>query len=81
MEVNAATDCMVFDTKEKIEAFRLLSLKGRLKFEVLCPGMRFKISTASVVRDILGSKTRSKAKLLQEFEQYLMDRNILIKKG
>lgn len=61
---------MLLDTPEEINAFRLLALKGRLKIEVKT-GMPFSnhgITTATMVREVIGSKTRSKKKLLGEYE-------------
>ena len=68
---------LVFDTPKGIEAFRLLALKGALKLETL--GLRASRGyLASVqVRKIIGSKTRNKEMLLQEYLFWLRERGIL----
>ena len=52
-----------------IERYRWLVLRARLRLEV--KGLTSRIPTAPAVRDLLGSKTRSKAKLLKELEQFI----------
>ena len=64
----------VFERPDEIAAFRLLSLRGALELET--KGLRFRISRAEAVRKELGSTTRSKKKLLAEFNAYLAERGI-----
>jgi len=54
---------IVCQTPESIAMFRLLSLKGRLKLEVL--GLRSRISTYAVVKREFGFKGNKKAVLAQ----------------
>lgn len=56
-------------TGDSIDLYRILAMKHRLGLEV--KGLRFKINTAPHVRKLIGSKTRSKAKLLEEFEAWI----------
>ena len=66
-------------TGDGIEFFRLLSLKGRLKLEVQT-GMNFRMSCTQTIRDIIGSKTRSKKKLLAEYEDWMIAKGFDITK-
>lgn len=69
-------DIQVADTPEKIEAFRLLALKGSLKLEVA--GMhRHGRSAYSIVKEKFNLKG-SKASVLAQFEAILRDRGILV---
>jgi len=72
------SEMIVLDTPEQIRAYGLLVLRSRLKLEVLT-GMPFsnRISTTNAVRREIGSKTRSKKKLLEEFITYLKEKGIL----
>ena len=56
-------------TGDSINMFRALSLKGRLQLEV--KGIKFRLPTAPAVREMIGSSTRSKAKLLEELEEWI----------
>jgi hypothetical protein len=69
----------VIDTPEGIEAFRLLALRGALRIEVRTGMIRSNRgrATSVIVREVLGSKTRDKAKLLAEFEAALREAGIL----
>lgn len=61
---------------QQIEAFQLLAIRAALRLETL--GMtRSAGSIAGRVRDLLGSKTRSKQALLLEFEDRLRQAGIL----
>jgi hypothetical protein len=54
------------------ECFRLYALRAALRLE--CKGMRnSRGSVAKGIRELIGSTERNKAKLLVEFEQYLLD--------
>jgi hypothetical protein len=58
----------VFDTPEAINAFRMLSVHGRLKLEM--KGLRFRINTFSFVRRELGLPSRTpRTKVLAAWEQ------------
>lgn len=60
----------------QIEAFQLLAIRAALRLETL--GMtRSAGSIAGRVRDLLGSKTRSKQALLLEFDARLREVGIL----
>lgn len=65
----------MIDTPEGIEAFRLLQMRGRLQLEV--KGLRFRINTAQAIRREFGLKTRSKKKLLEEYEAILREKGVL----
>jgi hypothetical protein len=71
-----SNEIQVFDTPDKIEAFRLLSIHGRLKLEL--KGIKFRqthrSSTFAHVRKEFGFKGRN----IAVFEQY---ENMLRKKG
>lgn len=72
------TQPVICDTPESIQAFRLLSLRGRLQLEVNT-GLRFRVPTAPAVRAACGSTQRSKVKLLEEYETWLKTKGILTK--
>ena len=59
---------IVCKTPESIAMFRLLSLKGRLKLEVL--GLRSRISTYAVIKREFGFKGNKKA-VLAQLEAYI----------
>jgi hypothetical protein len=60
----------------QIEAFQLLAIRAALRLETL--GMsRSAGSIAGRVRDLLGSKTRSKQALLLEFDARLRQAGLL----
>lgn len=48
-----------------VDMYRLIALKHALKLE--CMGLKSRHRVADQIREILGSKTRNKAKLLEEF--------------
>ncbi|NTU52266.1 MAG: hypothetical protein HGB04_06610 [Chlorobiaceae bacterium] len=59
--------CVVIDTPEGIEMYRLLALRSALQLE--CKGLRFRGGSAvKTVRELIGSKTRSREKLLAELD-------------
>jgi hypothetical protein len=67
---------MIADTPEKINAFRLLALKGALKME--CLGMKRRGPSAlSIVKAEFGFKG-SKQKVYDLYVQHLKDTGILI---
>ena len=70
----------VLDQPHEIEAFRLLSLRGRLQVEVRT-GMTWRQPSGPIVREVIGSKTRNKAKLLAEYEAWLIEKGILKDRG
>ena len=67
---------MIIDTPDGIEAFRLLSLRGRLQLETRTK-MKFRMCCTHAIRDVIGSKTRNKKKLLFEFESWLREHGVL----
>ena len=65
----------VLDTPQQIEAFGLLQLRSRLKLEIL--GMTCHGKTAySTVKSMFGFKG-SKVKVLAQFEEILIDNNLI----
>jgi hypothetical protein len=67
---------LIADTPEKISAFRLLSLRGRLQLEL--KGLRFKGgSTFTVVKQEFNLKG-SRAKVLEQFNTILIEKGILL---
>lgn len=68
---------IVCDTPEKIEAFRFLSLKGMLSIEVKTGLKHSRGSPSNAIRSIIGSTTRKKAKLLDEYIFWLKTKGIL----
>lgn len=78
---NTQNGSVIADTPEKIEAFRLLALKGALKLETKGLQMSRGRKASVMVRDYLkskGQKTPSnKIELLGLFEQYLHANGIL----
>ena len=62
---------LVFDTPEKVNAYRLIALKHALRLET--KGMRTsKWTTAAIqVRATMGVKTKNKRKLLAQYEEWL----------
>lgn len=71
---------IVCNTPSKIEAFRLLSIRGRLQLEVKT-GIKFRVNQNNMIREILGVKTRSKIKLLEQFEEHLRKIGVLSAKS
>ena len=66
---------IVCNTPEQIAAFRLLSIRGRLKLEL--KGLRFRgRSTFSIVKAEFGFKGNN-AKVLEQFEAMLKERGIV----
>jgi hypothetical protein len=70
------SDVQVFDTPDKIEAFRLLSIRGRLQLEL--KGIKFKgsKSTFSYVKQEFGFKGQN-VKVFEQYEAMLRERGIL----
>lgn len=58
-------------TGDSIDLYAILAMKHRLGLEV--KGLRFRVNTAPAVRKLIGSKTRSKQKLLEEFEKWISE--------
>lgn len=56
-------------TGPHIHLFALMSMRGRLKLELL--GLRSQTPTAPAVRKAIGSTTRSKQRLLDELNAYI----------
>lgn len=66
---------LIADTPDKIEAFRLLALRGALKLEIL--GMRRNgRSAATIVKQEFGLKGNNKS-VLKQYEAILRERGIL----
>lgn len=65
---------MIIDTPEGIEAFRLLSIHGRLKLEL--KGLRFRINTFPAVKREFGFKGNNQ-KVFEQYEAMLRERGIL----
>lgn len=64
---------IIFDTPDKIQGYRMLALRSRLKLEAKI-GMPFSSrgpTTGNMVREVIGSKTRNRRKLLKEFNEWL----------
>jgi hypothetical protein len=68
-------DMIVADTPEKINAFRLLALKGALKLETL--GMKGKVNAYKTIKNEFGLKG-DKKKVYDLFVQHLKDEGILV---
>lgn len=69
-------ETIIADTPEKILAYRLLTMRSALKLESL--GMKSsRGSVAKAVRHFIGSRTRDKRALLNEFETHLRGISIL----
>jgi len=62
------------DTPDQIEAFRLLSIRGRLKLEML--GIKFRVSTFGYVRREFGFKG-TRQKVFNQYEAMLRERGII----
>lgn len=63
-------EAIVCDTSEKIEIYRLLSLKMALKLESV--GLKARGgSVANAIRQLIGSKTRDKKTLLAEYSNWI----------
>lgn len=71
---------IVCDTPAKIEAYRLLSLKAMLSIEVKTGLKHSRGNPAEAIRQVMGSTTRIKKRLLDEYICYLTARGILIPK-
>lgn len=66
----------IADTPDKIDAVRLLSMKGRLKLEVA--GMKFRgRSTYSIIKSEFNLKG-TKQRVLDQFIEILKQRGILV---
>lgn len=68
---------MIADTPSQIFAYKLLALKGALKLETL--GLRHSSgkSVAPQVRFLIGSRTKNKKALLDQYVTFLQNKNIL----
>lgn len=64
----------IIDTPEGIEAFRLLSIKGRLSLEL--KGLRFRINTFPAVKREFGFKGNNQ-KVYDQYCAMLRERGIL----
>jgi hypothetical protein len=65
----------VIDTPEGIDAFRMLSIRGRLKLEMA--GLRFRINTFAAVRRELGLPPRTpRKKVLEAWEAKMREKGI-----
>ena len=62
-------------TPEQINAFRLCALRGALKLEIHGLTRRGR-SAATIIRELLGSKTRGGKQLLAELDAYMAERGI-----
>jgi hypothetical protein len=69
-------EMIICDTPDKIQAYRYLALKGVLKLEVLT-GLQFRFSPAKQIREIIGSPTKLKNKLLEEYIIWLKGKGYL----
>jgi len=68
----------ILDTPEQIQTFGLKALYKKLEMEVKYPdGPRWRQAPSVQVRQILGVKTRVKAKLLEQFKAHLIKEGIL----
>jgi len=66
----------IIDTPDGIEAFRMLSIHGRLKLEM--KGLRFRINTFAAVRRELGLAPRTpRAKVLAAWETKMREMGVL----
>lgn len=65
---------IMVDTPEGIEAFRLLSIHGRLKMEMV--GLRFRVATFPAVRKQFGFKG-SRQQVFDAYEAMLRERGLL----
>ena len=65
---------MMIDTPAGIQAFRLLSLRGRLQLEI--KGLKFRIATCPIIKQEFGLKG-NKQRVLEQFEVILRERGIL----
>jgi len=66
---------VTLDRPNQIEAFRLLALKGALKLETV--GLKSRYHVADQIRGIIGSTTKNKQRLLDEYIVWLTDNGIL----
>jgi hypothetical protein len=64
----------ILDQPHEIETFRLLALRSRFKLEI-ATNMPFssRLCTGNVIRKEIGSTTKNKKKLMEEFNKYLVD--------
>jgi hypothetical protein len=63
-------------TGGNIERFRLITLRAALKLEIAGMHRRGR-SAATIIREILGTQTRGRTKLLAEFDARLREAGIL----
>lgn len=75
MPITTSQGCTVV-TGTAIQDVRLLALKGALSLQV--KGIQFRYNPAGIVRRYLGSKTRNREQLLQEFILNLQQRGLII---
>lgn len=66
---------IIADTPEKVNAFRLLALKGALKLEVL--GMKGRVNTYTTIKKEFGFKG-NKQKVYDLYVQHLKDIGVLV---
>jgi len=72
---------MVIDTPEGIRAYHLLAIKGAFKLETLGIKSRHGSLKKVIVRETNGEvkNRRDKNQMLAEYEQWLVDKGILIR--
>jgi hypothetical protein len=75
---------VIADTPEKIQAFRLLALKGALKLETKGLQMSRGVRASVMARDVLAKAGKpapaNKVKLLAAFESHLREIGVLVDK-
>lgn len=64
----------IADTPEKIEAVRLLAVRGRLSLEL--QGIRFRINTFPLVKKEFGFKGNNKS-VFEQYENMLRERGLI----
>ena len=65
-----ADEAIAITGKDNIEAVKRLVLRHRLHLEMI--GLTFRgATTGNLIRNLIGSKTRSRSKLMKEYEDWM----------
>ena len=64
---------VTFSHPADIEQARVLTLRTALRIEVRTGLRHSRVTISNLVRDVLGTRTRTKKKLLDELDRYIAD--------
>jgi len=68
----------IFQGKDQVKDYVALMVRHRLYLET--KGLKFRTSTGNYIRDLIGSKTKNKLKLLSEYEDWMENQGFTFKR-